>query len=492
MRRISFLLVIAAFQFHAQQIIIEGGASLPHNGSFQNELIIKGDTSGFYTVTSGTLQSAPKTLRKFSYKVRKLLFDKEIFYIGNSSINVLQGSFHEGKLALALEVNDDQKKKKFLVLRNYSDETGMDKARDILLDSMDIDITSTKLNFKVLTSTDLKKIYLLKIELKKGREKLYSISCFDAEKGNRIWRQLNPDSSYFLKGSTALDEGGNIYALIKDPADRFTIRMFSDQKNISSALPSPSVEIIDATMELVENKLLCTGQYTCEKTQERSKDKKVEMGFFLAEFEKGSLKPGESSFDKMIVRLQNQLTYKYKNKLLRNEAGKNSLYYEKTYLHFRSFYFKGNLYVVNFHGDLLAGEVVSRNEVIILKYNGSNLDWMTIIPGKNSCPEKLGFDLIAGKKLNLVYFDHKDNLIYYPDVGFYYPNKYKSVGPLSAILVRIGINENGTFERENIFTYVDWHLNFESPTKNISRPGTLIIGAKDGKKLRYDVLRLVE
>jgi hypothetical protein len=502
MRRIVILFLVFILRSQAQQVIIEGGASLSHNGSSQNELIIKGDTSGFYTVTSNTLQSAPKTLRKFSYKVRRLIFDKEIFYIGNSNISVVHGSFFEGKLALALEVNDDQKKKKFLVLRNYFYDTGMDKATDILLDSMDYDPADPKFNFKVLTSPDLKKLYALKIELKKGREKLFTVSCFDALKGNKLWKQLDPDSSYFLKGNALLDEDGKLFTLIKDPADRFTLRSFSDQKTAASALPSPYVEIVDATIELVEGKLFACGQYTCEKAIEKTgeaeqstvrprKEKKTELGFFLIEFDKNSLKASESSFDKMSVRIQNQLSYKFKSKILRNVPGKTIHYYEKPYQHYKSFYFKGDLYVVNFHGYLIAGEVVSRNEIIILKYSGAKLEWMTILPGKNSCPDKLGIGIILGKKLNLVYFDHKDNLIYYPDAGFYYPNKYKNVGPLSAILVRIGINENGTFERENIFTYVDWQLNFD-PSKNISKPGTLIIGGKDAKKLRYDVLRLVE
>jgi len=478
----------------AQQVNIGNGVPFNIQSGPENDLYIKGDTSGFFMINSkNSFKQGECHLVKIAYKGLIPLFDSELHYGDNWNVTLLAAVYVAPKLFLYLEVKESSNKKVILIRKEYDGNEGKDLNIESRLDSLSSENQIGYRVWKIIQSRTEKTLYTIK-QLNENNLFENRIAAYLNETGEKKWEYTEIDSSRSLIRQFIGDDKGRLYALYKNKAGYFGVKSMTGDKanDRTRLLPVNKISIFEPALEILNGKLYCSGEFMPGIGMNKEMNETPANGFFLLRMETTSLEIKDSCYDDLNQRLQNKLNYKYKNKQIGIEGEKNTACGAKNYLHYGMFSFKGAVYAVKYHANLKSGKVVSRNEIIILKYNQGKPEWMQIIPGNNTIASKMGFEFIFTDKMHLFYFDHKDNLIHYPEIGFYSPKKYKAVADNAAILVRVGIDERGSMERDNIFTYVEWQQHIYSDIKKLNEENSLIIGSDDGRKRRFDKLSLVD
>lgn len=492
--RLLLIFLSLVLSVKGQQVNIGSGIAFNIHSSPEEDLYIKGDTSGFFVINNkNSFKQGDCHLIKVAYRGLVPLYDTDLHYGDNWNVTLLSAVYAAPKLLLYLEVRENTNKKLLLIRKEYDANEGKDLKKDIRLDSMISENPIAYHVWRTIHSKSEKTLYTIK-QLNENNSYENRIASYLNETAEKKWEYTEIDSSRNTIRQFIGDDKGRLYALYRNKAGYFGVKSMTGEKanDRTRLLPVNKISIFEPALEILNGKLYCSGEFMPGIGMSKEMNETPANGFFLLRMETNSLEIKDSCYDDLNQRLQNKLNYKYKNKQIGIEGEKNTACGAKNYLHYGMFSFKGAVYAVKFHANLKNGKVVSRNEVIILKYNHGKPEWMQIIPGNNTVASKMGFEFVFTDKMHLFYFDHKDNLIHYPEIGFYSPKKYKAVTDNAAILVRVGIDERGSMERDNIFTYVDWNLNIHTDIKKLNEEKSLIISADDGRKRRFDKLSLGE
>ncbi|MBK9284839.1 MAG: hypothetical protein IPM51_11070 [Sphingobacteriaceae bacterium] len=492
--RILFIFFFLALQLKSQQIQVINGEEFSTPSKTEDDFYIKGDTSAFFIINNkNNIKQGHCFLSKITYSTQAPVYTREIFYRDNWKTQLLFANYVNNKIALYLEIKENDNKKAVLLKKYYSADYGIEINQEERLDSVLFDHAINHSVWKIISSESENVLYTIQ-SLHPKNEYDFKIASYATENSIRNWVYVETDSSRQSIRQWLGDDKGILYVLNTDKQNHFRLKICTGKKenDQQQLLPNAKKTIFEPVLKIINNQLYCTGEFIPGIGKNKEMNDLPVNGFFLLRYDANTLVLKDSCFDDLNQRLRNKLNYKYKNKTIKLEGPKNTLCASKNYVHHSLFSFKGSIYAIKFHAIFKNGKIAARNEIIVLKYTQGKPEWMQIIPGNNVLESKMGFEIVVAEKMHLFYFDRKDNIIHYPDIGFYAPKNYKSVMDNAAILVRIGIDERGIMERDNIYTYVDWDFNIYSDIQKLNSGNKIIITADKGKTRRFDQLILTE
>ena len=369
-----------------------------------------------------------------------------------------------------------------------------------MVDQFDIGFeTDVNRNFEVIYSPDNSKMLILKEEITDSREQIINVKIYEVESNKKICDQkLNTDSENQVPTGYdyLLTNEGRFCYLFETSENINGMQIISEEYSKNKTVMIPSVNtLINLKIEIVNNLLLCSGEILEGKRQAKTNDEPANMGFFLLVINPKTAEIKNQSYDYLSSELQTKLNYKDKNYYYTEEGIKSYSFSHKAYKHYKTIYLNGSIYVIKYHGytwrhqNSFGVETTypSAKEIIVLKYNNFKLEWMSLIPRKNSEASKMGMNFIISKKLHLFYFENPENLKT-PDIKNYDHKTYQSVKASSSVLVNTVIEEDGKIIREEIKSDKDWYLPPNFNAAFLSHSKSTIISTFDKKKRRFDLI----
>jgi len=502
---VSAFFFLSAFILPAQQSRIITGEEFQTVAGAEKDLFINSDSSGFYLINnSSSLKDGECFLYKFSSLNSKKIYQKQLNFNYTGTLNIIAAENIKGRIYLFIQRTDLVEKKVHLLKREFNTNTGEEIGEAKVIEEFEFKFETDVLRtFTVIFSSDNSKVLILKEELTDSRDQIVHAKVYLVNGFKKLWEQFpNTDSENQIPAGDnyLLDNEGRFCYLFETIENNHGIKIIYDgpSQNKTLMLPTTSITILNPTLENVNNLLICTGEFLEGERKFKRDDIPSKMGFFFLQIDPAAAQVKTQSMDLLSTDLQNKLTYNDKNYYYKFEGIKSFHYGNKTYKHYKTFYLNGCFYVIKYHGyiyfsETLKGDPIpypALNEIIVMKYKDFKLDWMRLIPGKNSSGKKTGINFVLSDKLHLFYFDDPVNLQRFREVYIYDNVSYKTVNNSSATLIHAVIDASGKIDREIIKTDKSWRLHEDYSKTSLKHFNATIINSIDKKKRRFDLIKV--
>lgn len=519
MKKITLFFLILTLCGRAQKINVTKSSDLPSGRGAITYDALDHDSSGFYYFRDiGGYGSSRHAIQKFDFKKSSFIFEKVVdlsgeAYIGGAAKYI--GAFNKNDRILVFS-HATKGKDNHLMMQKFSSFTGEEMTKPVILDELKDEkiafISDAILDFKITFSPDNKKMLIVS-ELKKD-EKIQKVKArlYDAVSFEKLWEKepitvyekstvssfdycVDNDGTfsylfaYLRSNAEKTVTNGSTFFIFKNEVHGIGIIKAGGTENKVIPIPSSGITTLNPKLKVVNDKLVCTGQYFEGEHIVRIENDISNTGFFLITIDPAKAELKSKSFVLLTEDIRSKLAYKDVRKKF-NEAG------NKDYANFETFLHNGCFYQV-IEREIDKGRAISYGkEIIIYKYDANNkLEWMKLLQ-RNTMNEVTGLFFLVTKKVNLFYYDVPENLLAFPNAGEYDPNEYKTAkDPKRSVLICASIDDKGNVTRQQISTNAEFmildghnHLNNRIPeSKAILVPVYL-----SASKLRFNMISLEE
>lgn len=497
MKKILLFCLIFSFCAQAQKINVTKSSDFPSGRGLFTYQALDHDSSGFYYVRDkGGYSSSKYVIQKFDFKKSSFIFEKTIDLAGDAYIGGgarFLEAFNKNNRIL-LFTHASKGKENHLMMQKFSSFTGEEASKPVIIDELKDTklafISDATLDFKITFSPDNKKMLVVS-EYKKD-EKVQNVKArlYDAVTFEKIWEK-EPIKIYENSTVSSFDyhidnEGTFFYMFVylrNDDKKTYwngTITLIHENyvhgigiinanstENKIIAIPSTGITTLEPRLELIKDKLICTGQYFEGEHVVRTLQEINNTGFFLLTIDPAKAELKTKSFVFFNEEIRANLAYK---DIRKKYSGAGN----KEYSNFETFLYNNCFYHV-IERVIDKGYVTSfGKEIIIYKYDQNHkLEWMKLIQ-RNTLNELNGLFFLVTKKINLFYYDSPDNLQAFPEAGQYDSKKYELVKDVkSSVMVCASIDDKGSISRQQISTDGEFllldgrnHLNNRVPESN--------------------------
>lgn len=449
---------------------------------------IQGDPNAGYLINSSeSLTTGQCLLYKFDTKTGFKIFEKELHFSESGILKLITAIYLNETINLFIVVTNVEEKKVYLIQKKINAITGIEIENSKEIDRFEIEFETDILrDFIVIFSPDNSKMGILREEISSSRERITHAKVLDVKEQKVIWKQkLNTNSENEIPSGKnfIVDNHANIFYLFETIDYHFhgIQKLFENlTQNKTLLLPTGNNSLNNPVIELVNNTLLCSGEFLEGERSNKTLEQDVRMGFFLMNIDAEKLQIINQTFDYLSEEFQQKLTYRDKNYFFKLEGIKSNHYSHKIYQHFKTIEKNGSFYVIKYNGysyetEKINGEEIHHEyhrEILVFKYSNYLLNWSRIIPRNIHNQNKLGLEISIDHQLNLFYFDNAENLKKFPETENYNKKDYSKVKGKSA-LVSAFINENGNIQRNIISSEKRLFINVydkRNPFYGISAP----------------------
>ncbi len=161
--RLLLIFLSLVLTVKGQQVNIGSGIAFNIHSAPEEDLYIKGDTSGFFVInTKNSFKQGDCHLVKVAYRGLIPLYDTELHYGDNWNVTLVTAIYIAPKLLLFLEVKESSNKKVVLIRKEYDGNEGKDLKLDKRLDSLSSDNQIGYRVWKITQSKSEKTLYTIK------------------------------------------------------------------------------------------------------------------------------------------------------------------------------------------------------------------------------------------------------------------------------------------------------------------------------------------
>lgn len=508
-----FFSIIVTTTFQAQQFKLTKGADF-EKANWDSRMLDHDDKGFYYLTQMGSFLSPKYVLRKFDLITAKLIYERTIDFTGDDYMGgraFLVDIFNKNGKILAFS-KSTKGKQNHLMMQEYSSETGELIGKPVIVDEMADThayvISEAVVDFKISFSPDNKKMLIIG-EVKEAHkvQKVFA-KLYDLKGYKKLWEK-EPIAVY--RNSTVssfnycVDNLGNfsyVFVYLKPKSEGFNryanehfahaigVSLFGRNDSKTIEITSNEIATFDPKLEIINNLLVCTGEYEHQGLPGSAyvEDKKV--GFFLLTIdgETGVLK--SKSYEYFTPEIHKKLSYKDKGYV-------NTPACQKAYTNYKTLSINDAFYQIKLR-TIDDDYYWARKgmEILIYKYDLNNkLEWMKVLP-RSTFKEFTAVNYFVGKNLNLLYYEDIKNLNDFPNPETYNPGKYKQVkSGEKAVLMFVKIDERGNVIREKIEkegeNLILDRLNYDKVV--IKEKNSIVIPVKQSKsERRYDILKVVD
>jgi len=466
MRSHTFILLfLVKFIFlHPQQVKITKGEAFT-SSSPKEDIWPGNDSLGIYLVNTAE-SPGTFTLSHFDVQSGKRISSKTIEFTPGLSSQIVSAKLLGGKIILFVK-EESKTGKVQLYRREFYASNGMETGKQTLTDEFEIGFeTQVIREYKIIYSPDNSMRLLIREEITDSREQIMYAKVTSVKDDKILWEQsLNrssEDQAPYGYNYTLTNDGYFCYLFTNDEQHGIQIIHNRYSENHRIIIDSPGVTIGHPVLDICNDALICSGEvHEGNRKFKIYLDSAVKMGFFMMKIDPASASVKWKSCDYFNSDLARKLTYRDRSRYYSYEGVKATYYSNKYFMHYKTFFINGAYYLVKYHGYDARDEIgksSADHDIIIMKHQEEKLEWMKIIPRRNSSITKSGIAYLCDKGLALFYFDHPSNLDKFPDVENYDPMKYKELKPKKSVLVQSIINPGGKITRKKISSEKSWQL----------------------------------
>ncbi|MBL7930526.1 MAG: hypothetical protein JNL60_01405, partial [Bacteroidia bacterium] len=440
MKNLFVFVLLLSLSLKAQNIKITKGVEFPIQKSKWTNIALESDSTGFYYFRSiGGYYSTKYVLHKLDAHKSSTIFEKEIDLSGDSYLGG-EGYFKaahniNGKIRIFTQAIKG--KTNHFMMQEFSSVTGEAFGPPVIVDAMEDTkayiISESILKFHVNFSPDHSKM-LVVAELKKD-EKIQKVfaKLYSTEGYKKIWEKEpigtysnstvssfdyhvdNEGTFYYLfvylrSGEQKLyTVGQNIYSYY-DYAHGIGLCRPTSTANKIMLIPSKGITTFEPKLEIVQNKIVCSGHFVEGEFKNKGADELANIGFFFLTVDPLIAEIKTSHFKLLDDTYRAKLAVKDKGK--RHEFAGN-----KEYQNLQTLWINGSFYNIQLRTIDKGYVGAYGKEILVFKYDAaSKLQWVKLIP-RSTYEDLNGLNFLATNKLNLFYYDLPENLSAFPSAG---------------------------------------------------------------------------